>query len=62
MEMTEQAHGSEDLLQALLAKHPSLLAGHQIGAAPRQWLLVCDGVTVSDLKKTSSEQAIVDSL
>ncbi|MDP9371162.1 MAG: hypothetical protein M3Q65_01625 [Chloroflexota bacterium] len=36
-----QAYDSEDLLQGLLATHPSLLAGEQIdGANPRRWLLV----------------------
>ena len=30
VEMTEQAYDSEDLLQALLEKHPNLLAGDQI--------------------------------
>jgi len=40
VEMTEQPYDSEDLLQALLAKHPSLLAGDQFGTAPRRWLLV----------------------
>jgi hypothetical protein len=40
VEMTEQPYDSEDLLQALLAKYPSLLAGDQMGAAPRRWLLV----------------------
>jgi hypothetical protein len=38
--MTEQPYDSEDLLQALLAKYPSLLAGDQMGTAPRRWLLV----------------------
>src|SRR5437879_3932706 len=40
VEMAEQPYDSEDLLQALLAKYPSLLAGDQIGSAPRRWLLV----------------------
>jgi hypothetical protein len=40
VEMTEQPYDSEDLLQALLAKYPSLLAGDQMGAAPRRWLLI----------------------
>jgi hypothetical protein len=40
VEMTEQLYDSEDLLQALLAKYPSLLAGDQMGVAPRRWLLV----------------------
>jgi hypothetical protein len=41
VEMTEQAYDSEDLLQVLLAKYPSILAGDQVNAsAPRRWLLV----------------------
>jgi len=38
--MSEQPYDSEDLLQALLAKFPSLLAGDQVHASPRRWLLV----------------------
>jgi hypothetical protein len=41
VEMNEQLYDSEDLLQTLLAKYPSLLAGSQIDAkAPRKWLLI----------------------
>src|SRR2546426_5072547 len=41
VEMNEQAYDSEDLLQTLLAKYPSLLAGNQIDPnAPRRWLFV----------------------
>jgi len=41
VEMNEQKYDSEDLLQKLLAKYPSLLAGSQIDAkAPRKWLLI----------------------
>jgi hypothetical protein len=41
VEMNEEAYDSEDLLQALLAKYPALLAGNQIDAAePRRWLLI----------------------
>lgn len=38
--MREQAYDSEDLLQALLAKYPHLLAGDQLAGSPRRWLLV----------------------
>jgi hypothetical protein len=42
IEMVEQAYDSEDLLQELLAKYPSLLAGSQMDSEkPRRWLLVC---------------------
>ena len=41
VEMNEQAYDSEDLLQTLLAKYPSLLAGNQIDPkAPRKWLFI----------------------
>lgn len=41
VEMREQAYDSEALLQELLAKYPSLLAGDQVDStAPRRWLLV----------------------
>lgn len=41
VEMNEQPYDSEDLLQKLLAKYPSLLAGNQMNPdAPRRWLLI----------------------
>jgi hypothetical protein len=41
LEMVEQQYGSEEILQALIAKFPSLLAGDQSGtSAPRRWLLI----------------------
>jgi hypothetical protein len=41
VEMHELPYNSEDLLQALLADHPKLLAGEQMDrTAPRRWLLV----------------------
>jgi hypothetical protein len=41
VELRESAYDSEDLLQTLLAKYPSLLAGDQINdAEPRRWLLI----------------------
>ena len=41
VEMNEQEYDSEDLLQTLLAKYPSLLAGNQIDPeAPRKWLFI----------------------
>lgn len=39
--LTQKSYASEDLLQTLLEKYPSLLAGDQINPeAPRRWLLV----------------------
>jgi hypothetical protein len=41
VEMKEQAYDSEELLQALLAQYPDLMAGDQIdSSAPRRWLLI----------------------
>jgi hypothetical protein len=41
VEMSERAYDSDELLQDLLARYPSLLAGDQIDtAAPRRWLLI----------------------
>lgn len=41
VEMLERPYDSEAVLQQLLAKHPSLLAGDQLGhASPRRWLLI----------------------
>jgi hypothetical protein len=38
--MTAQPYDTEDVLQALLARFPDLLAGDQFaGVAPRRWLL-----------------------
>lgn len=39
-ELRQRPYESEDLLQALLARFPNLLAGDQADGAPRQWLLV----------------------
>jgi hypothetical protein len=40
VEMTEKRYDSEDLLQTLLAKYPSVLAGDQVDGGPRRWLLI----------------------
>jgi hypothetical protein len=41
LELTEQPYESEDLLQQLLERYPSLLAGRQMNPAePRRWVLV----------------------
>src|SRR5262249_44659582 len=47
LEMIEQRYDSEEILQALIAKFPSLLAGDQYGAtAPRRWLLIAREVAL----------------
>ena len=39
--MSEQAYDSEDLLQRLIAEHPSILAGDQFDCVrPKRWLLI----------------------
>jgi hypothetical protein len=41
VEMTEAPYDSEDVLQALIARYPGLLAGDQLSTSePRRWLLV----------------------
>jgi hypothetical protein len=40
VEMKEHRYDSEELLQTLLATHPTLLAGDLMGATPRRWLLI----------------------
>ncbi|MFM7836983.1 MAG: hypothetical protein ACKPJD_34750, partial [Planctomycetaceae bacterium] len=41
LEMREATYDSESLLQELLAKYPSLLAGEQMDLeTPRRWILV----------------------
>jgi hypothetical protein len=41
VEMTEQPYDSEDILQALIARFPSLLAGDQLDStSPRRWVLL----------------------
>lgn len=47
--MREQPYDSEDLLQALLAKHPDLLAGgEEVAGSARRWLLVKREVGIPD--------------
>jgi len=41
LELTESPYDSEAILQELIAKHPSLLAGDQVDSErPRRWLLI----------------------
>src|SRR2546425_1491940 len=41
MPMTPEPYETEDVLQALLARFPDLLAGDQLGGeVPRRWLLI----------------------
>lgn len=57
--LKEHAYESEDLLQTLLAKYPSLLAGDQINPkAPRKWLLVKRETEVPDEEGGSGRWSI----
>ena len=47
VEMSAEPYESEDLLQTLLAKFPSVLAGDQIGSTTRRWLLVSREIGVA---------------
>jgi len=47
VEMSQAPYDSEDMLQQLLASHPSLLAGNQLTPdSPRRWLLVTREMSV----------------
>jgi len=49
VEMTERPYSTEDVLQALLAQHPSLLAGDQFSSStPRRWILVAREMSLPD--------------
>ena len=48
-EMTWESYDSEDLLQRLLADHPSVLSGvHTDDLASQEWLLVAREAAVPD--------------
>lgn len=58
-ELVEEGFASEDSLQALLADHPSLLAGDQMDEdSPRRWLLVCREAGVPDRKDGSDRWSL----
>jgi hypothetical protein len=60
--MSETPYSSEGLLQELLAKYPSLLAGDQVDAAsPRKWLLVSRETGVPD-REAGADRWSVDHL
>lgn len=58
VEMREQAYDSEELLQTLLAKYPSLLAGDQLAGSPRRWLLVKREAGVPDREAGGSRWSL----
>lgn len=58
IELREQAYDSEDLLQAWLAKYPTLLAGEQLAGSPRRWLLVKREAGVPDQEGGGSRWSV----
>jgi hypothetical protein len=62
VEMAEQPYDSEALLQELLEKYPSLLAGDQLGLGePRRWALVAREVGLAS-EQDGSDRWSVDHL
>jgi len=60
IELSDQPYDSEKLLQRLLAQHPSVLAGDQMGGgAPLKWLLVATENGIPD-KEGGAERWSVD--
>ncbi len=57
--LTERLYDTEDLLQTLLAKYPSILAGDQISpSAPRMWLLIKREAEVPDAEGASGRWSL----
>jgi hypothetical protein len=57
--LEETAYDSEDLLQALLADYPDLLAGDQIDSDhPRRWLLIHREVSAPDQEAGSGRWSL----
>jgi hypothetical protein len=60
VEMNETPYDSEDLLQTLLAKYPSLLAGNQIDPqAPRKWLFIERESAIPSMEGGSGRHALI---
>jgi hypothetical protein len=57
-EMTEQPYDAEDVLQQLLADHPSLLVGEQEGDRRKRWLLVQREIGVGDAPDAASRWSL----
>jgi len=59
VEMVEQAYDSEQLLQALLAQYPSLLAGDLMDSRrPRRWLLISRETPIPDANALTGRWAL----
>jgi hypothetical protein len=59
IEMTENQYDSEDILQELLAKYPSLLSGDQIDSkVPRKWILISREAGIPSEEGASNRWAV----
>ncbi|MDW3652755.1 MAG: hypothetical protein R8P61_37095 [Bacteroidia bacterium] len=58
-ELTESGYDSEELLQSLLEKYPSLLAGGQIDEIqPRRWILISREIGIPDDSEKGNRWAV----
>jgi hypothetical protein len=57
--LTETPYETEDVLQALLADHPGLRAGDELGDTPRRWVLLSREVRVADAEGRPGDGRIV---
>lgn len=59
VKMTETPYESESLLQELLAKYPSLLAGEQIDSIiPRRWILISREMPIPDSEDSAGRWSL----
>jgi hypothetical protein len=56
--LTERPYETEDVLQALLAEHPGLLAGEDVGDSPRRWVLLSREVSIGDEEGASGRWSL----
>src|SRR4051794_31066731 len=61
--MTETPYAAEDVLQALLERHPDLLAGGQMTpGGPRRWALIAREQGVPDREEVAGTRWSIDHL
>jgi hypothetical protein len=56
--LTERPYETEDVLQALLADHPGLLAGDELAETPRRWVLLSREVGIADREGASGRWSL----
>ena len=56
--LAEQPYETEDVLQALVARHPGLLAGEELSETPRRWVLLSREVGVGDYEGASGRWSL----